>query len=277
MAIKDRVLHMPSTLSARRKPPRTPPGCEGHLTRQQAAELLGFSSEFKIRQLEREGRLRSVRGPMRTAFYARADVLVVKAELEQEAPGRGADEDWTDAELLLLLRHPNREGRTRTALDLVLETQISIDRAEKVCAFWASCGGTGPVAPAAAKPLGPDQQSDVATKATVAALRGAPEATVPSHPAAPAPEPEVPRRRTEASPEPAVQQREPARPREPKPEATIPSPQAATAPEEVRADAAYERRGEERLSRDALIAELRHPDPRVRDRAFARLREQSSD
>jgi hypothetical protein len=34
-----------------------------------------------------------------------------------------------------------------------------------------------------------------------------------------------------------------------------------------------ERRGEDRLSRDALIAQLRDPDPRVRDRAFALLKE----
>ena len=48
---------------------QTPVGCEGHFTRQQAADALGFASEFKIRAFERKGLLRAVRGPMRAAFY----------------------------------------------------------------------------------------------------------------------------------------------------------------------------------------------------------------
>jgi hypothetical protein len=197
---------MASSVSIRRKPPRAPAGCEGHLTRQQAAQLLGFSSEFKVRQLEREGRLHSVRGPMRTAFYAREDVLAVKAELAQAEPGRRVDDDWTDADLIVLMGSPNREGQTRTPLDLVLETRISIERAQSVYGFWASC-----------------------QKA-----------------AAPLPTPSLP-----ATPQPRRNQDDD------RPPSLLPD----------------ERRGAQRLSRDALIEDLRHPDPRVRDQAFARLKD----
>jgi hypothetical protein len=38
-----------------------------------------------------------------------------------------------------LLGHPKRSGDARTALDLVLETQISIERAERVHDFWKRC------------------------------------------------------------------------------------------------------------------------------------------
>ena len=225
----------------RRRPPRTPPGCEGYLTRQQVAALLGFPSEFKVRQLERDGRLRSVRGPMRTAFYARAEVLAIKAELDQESPW--ADNDWTDAELLVLLRNPHREGRTRTALDLVLETQISIERAEKVYAFWVSSGGATVAMPEPPKPA-----VQVREEAPAAPVR----AQIADH---------IP---------------EPIRPPE-----RIPHPIEVARQPQITArlehdQASDERRGEERLSRDALIHELRHPDPRVRERAFARLREGQS-
>jgi hypothetical protein len=192
---------MEASSPTRRKRPRTPPGLEGHLTRRQAAQLLGFASEFKIRQLERQGRLRSVRGLMRTAFYAKADVLAVKAELTQLNPAQQADDDWTDAELVALLGHRTAEGRARTALDLVLEAHLSIERAERVFAFWT-------------------RNHAVVTAAS-----------------SPGPEP---------APAPASR------------------PFLSHAPGERRSDA--------RLSRDAIIAELRHPDPRVREQAFARLK-----
>jgi hypothetical protein len=272
----DRVAPMASTLSTRRKTPRTPAGCEGHLTRQQAAQLLGFSSEFKIRQLERDGRLQSVRGPMKTAFYARADVLAVKAELEQESPGHEADDDWTDAQLLELLRHPTREGQPRTPLDLVLETHISIDRAEKVYDFWTSCGGAGAAATAAPKPSATPkpsvqaQPSNPATKPMVAAHAGAGSPTTAvSHQTEPP---------SKAPPRPAVPPAQPSlaqAPAQPSPAAC--PPETATQDPKPVDNSANERRGEERLSRDALIAELRHPDPRVRERAFARLKEQGAD
>lgn len=57
-----------------RRGPRPPAGYEDHLTRRQAARLMGLASEYKLREAEREGRIRAVRGAMGTAFYARADV-----------------------------------------------------------------------------------------------------------------------------------------------------------------------------------------------------------
>ncbi len=123
-----------------RKHLRTPAGCEGHLTRRQAAAVLGFSSEFKIREFERQGVLRSVRGPMRTAFYSRPEILALKARLAQSEPP--SPEEWTDADLIALLEHPTRTGGARTAFELVTEARISIERAERVVAFWTNTGGT---------------------------------------------------------------------------------------------------------------------------------------
>jgi len=191
---------MPHALLEPRKRPRAPAGYDDHLTRRQAARLLGFASEFKIRDFERQGLLHSVRGPMRTAFYARAELLSLKARLAQTETDRASAEDWTDADLIALLEHPTRTGLPRSILDLVMETRISIERAERVHAFWA--GVKAPVA-------------HVATR------------TTPSEPSSVAP-----------------------------------------GHEHVR-----ERRGDGRLSRDGLIRDLRHPDPRVRQQAFERLRE----
>lgn len=253
---------MPNTLSYR-KPPRTPPGCEGHLTRQQAAQLLGFSSEFKIRRLEREGRLQSVRGPMRTAFYARADVLAVKAELGREGLGQETPDGWTDAELLHLLASPNREGRQRTALDLVLETRISIERAERVFAFWAGSRIGG--AAEATKPAAATSPS-VAVAAPVSTDVVKPKASTAGYPPAPGHAPAV----AVAAPNPPPAQTTTAQP--PSTPATIVVQSARVEGLKTASDD-NERRGEDRLSRDSLIAQLRDPDPRVRDRAFARLRE----
>jgi hypothetical protein len=179
-----------------RKHLRAPAGCEAHLTRRQAAALLGFKSEFKVRELERQGLLRAVRGPMRTAFYPRPEVLALKARLALPEAGPDASESWSDADLIALLGHPKPSGQLRAALDLVLETHISIERAERVYGFWAN--GTAP--PASARVCN----------------------------------------------------------------AAAPRPTSPTAPE---------RRGQDRLVRDNLIRELRDPDPRTRQQAFARLRE----
>jgi len=130
---------MVATTPLSKKRLQTPAGCEGYFTRQQAAHALGFASEFKIREFERRGMLRSVRGPMRAAFYPRAEVLALRAELALSEPGRVPPDAWSDAELLALLGHPKRSGETRTVLDLVLETQISIERAERVYAFRQRC------------------------------------------------------------------------------------------------------------------------------------------
>jgi hypothetical protein len=202
---------MATSSPIRRKHPQAPPGCDGHLTRRQAALLLGFPTEFKVRQLEREGRLRSVRGPMRTAFYAREDVLAVKADLSRGQAGHAADDDWSDADLIVLLQRQRSAGRGCTALDLVLETHVSIERAQKVHAFWSSCQSPPAPPPTPATVLLPDHVL-------------------------------------------AQRQEEDRKPN----------------------DVSDERRSAERVSRDTLIAELRHPDPRVREQAFVRLKEKRS-
>lgn len=134
---------MPRVGMTVRKQLRRPAGCEGYLTRRQAAAVLGFASEFKVREFEQQGQLRSVRGPMRAAFYPRAEILALKAKLAQHEPQRAVPEDWSDADLIALLAHPRGDGGARTALDLVVETRISIERAERVHGFWASSRGTG--------------------------------------------------------------------------------------------------------------------------------------
>ncbi len=149
---------------------------------------------------------------MHTAFYARADILELKAELGRAGGTRAAP--WTDAELLVLLQQPTPEGRPRTALDLVLETHVAIERAEQVFAFWrrsrenaAGASATPPNQPEGGSPPGSGGVSAGGGSGTTAG---------------------------------------------------------------------GERRAGARLSRDALIAALRHPDPRVRARAFAALKEGSS-
>ena len=122
-------------ISAGRRTVKPPAGCEGHLTRHQAAIQLGLRSEFKVRQFERDGLLHAVRGRMGTAFYPEAEVLALRAEFDatpRPTPGR-----WTDADLIALLRQPTPSGRLRTALDLVTEARINIPRAERVYRFWS--------------------------------------------------------------------------------------------------------------------------------------------
>jgi len=243
-----------------RKPPRTPAGCDDHLTRQQAAQLLGFPSEFKIRQLEREGRLHSVRGPMRTAFYARADLLALKAELVRQTPEE-AGGGWTDAELLLLLAQPNREGRMRTALDLVLETRISIDHAERVCSFWSACQ-TAASSQAVAEPAPSARTAGATGQATAGESKTTNHATDRGTTASAPPTPveSTAERAAVADLAPNTRLGSPATVEPPTPSGSLDFETG-------------ERRGEERLSRDLLIQELRDPDPRVRERAFARLKQ----
>ncbi len=100
------------------------------MSRRAAAALLGFSSEFKIRQLEKAGRLRAIRGVMGSAWYPRSQVLALRdaAEVGGTAPIQGR---WSDAALIAHLR-----ARTRSVVDLVADTGISISRAERVYRFW---------------------------------------------------------------------------------------------------------------------------------------------
>jgi hypothetical protein len=126
---------MGCSISEGRQTVKPPVGCEGHLTRRQAAIQLGLRSEFKIRQFERDGRLHAVRGRMNTAFYSEAEVIALRAELG--AVPRPALGHWSDADLIALLRQPTTDGRVRTAVDLVAEAKITISRAERVYRFWA--------------------------------------------------------------------------------------------------------------------------------------------
>jgi hypothetical protein len=134
-----------------RQPIGPPSGYEGFLSRRQVAAALGFASEFKVRRLEKEGRLRPVRGVMGSAWYPRTQVLAVREALTAppavRAVGPGGDPSlapgrWSDAQLIAHLRSRARTvdggagSRPRTPVDLVADTGISISRAERVYRFW---------------------------------------------------------------------------------------------------------------------------------------------
>ena len=137
-----------------RQPIRPPSGYEGFLSRRQTAAALGFASEFNVRRLEKEGRLRPVRGAMGSAWYPRAQVLAVREAMAAPAPSVGAAGTtadsrsapapgrWSDAQLIAHLRSRARAvdggggSRPRTPVDLVADTGISIARAERVYRFW---------------------------------------------------------------------------------------------------------------------------------------------
>jgi len=138
-----------STTSTRvRAPIRPPSGYEGFLSRRQVAEALGFASEFNVRRLEKEGRLRPVRGAMGSAWYPRAQVLAVREAISAPptvAAGTGAAPPpgrWSDAQLIAHLRGRVRAidggavSRPRTPVDLVADAGVSIARAERVYRFW---------------------------------------------------------------------------------------------------------------------------------------------
>jgi hypothetical protein len=130
---------------------RPPSGYEGFLSRRQAAAALGFASEFNVRRLEKEGRLRAVRGAMGSAWYPRAQIAALRDELAAPpsplaavagddmpvAPAR-----WSDAQLIAHLRGRARAldggaaSRPRTPVDLVADAGVSIARAERVYRFW---------------------------------------------------------------------------------------------------------------------------------------------
>jgi len=95
------------------------------------AEALGFASEFKVRQLEKEGRLHPIRGAMGSAWYPRAQVETVRRALPRPAPAPGPRARWTDAALIAHLRE-----QPRTIVDLVVNTGIPISRAERVYRWW---------------------------------------------------------------------------------------------------------------------------------------------
>lgn len=228
-----------------RRPSPPPSGAGDCVSRHQAAALLGFGSEYPIRQLEKAGQLRAVRGAMRQAWYPRAEVMALATTLSNRGPAtRGAltapapatarpqegaaGGRWTDSALIALLRQRIAgEGgqappRPRTAVDLVAETGITIARATRVHRFWLAhdVDPTAALARALATPQSP--RKSPTGRAVVAA-----DANEQSSPVGP-------------------------------------SPAAIAVP--------GERRGPSRMERDGLIRALRDPDPAVRARAFQQLR-----
>lgn len=123
---------------------RPPSGFEDHLSRRQAAEVLGFPSEFKVRQLEKEGRLYPIRGAMGSAWYPRDQVEAVRRALPRPAATTRRIR-WPDNALIALLRE-----KPRTVVDLVVDAGIPISRAERVYRWWKAHE-----APALATPAGP--------------------------------------------------------------------------------------------------------------------------
>lgn len=120
-----------STQTTTRRAIRPPSGFEDHLSRREAAEALGFASEFKVRQLEKEGRLHPIRGAMGSAWYPRAQVEALRRALPRPAPAAARRVRWPDDALIALLRE-----KRRTVVDLVVDAGIPISRAERVYKWW---------------------------------------------------------------------------------------------------------------------------------------------
>src|SRR6185437_11969104 len=119
---------MPATA---RRTVRPPSGFEDHLCRRDAAALLGFASEFKVRQLEKEGRLHPIRGAMGSAWYPRREVEALRPAAGRSPSPTVERVRWPDDALITLLRE-----KPRTVVDLVVDAGISISRAERVYRFW---------------------------------------------------------------------------------------------------------------------------------------------
>jgi hypothetical protein len=223
-----------------------PSGFEDHLCRRDAAALLGFASEFKVRQLEKEGRLRPVRGAMGSAWYPRREIEALRATSARPSSPSAAGLRWPDDALIALLRE-----KPRTVVDLVVDAGISIARAERVYRFWVAHEGA-----ATAVREAPGGREIGATGAT----------TLPP-PSAPAPRTTMP----SPAPVPALATvRAPAHVTAP-----VPVPAPAPPPISEAADGgASERRSGERLEHDALVRQHRDADPKVRAAAFDTLKPQ---
>jgi len=128
------------TQTATRKAIRPPSGFEDYLCRRDAAALLGFASEFKVRQLEKEGRLRPIRGAMGSAWYPRGQLEALRGKLARPLSPTAPRVRWPDDALIALLRE-----KPRTVVDLVVDAGISISRAERVYRFWLAHEGPGSV------------------------------------------------------------------------------------------------------------------------------------
>ncbi len=121
-----------------RKTIRPPSGFEDHLCRRDAATLLGFASEFKVRQLEKEGRLRPIRGAMGSAWYPRGQIEALRGKIARPLSPTAPRVRWPDDALIALLRE-----KPRSVVDLVVDAGISISRAERVYRFWLAHEGPG--------------------------------------------------------------------------------------------------------------------------------------
>jgi hypothetical protein len=135
---------MPATT---RRNIRPPSGFEDHLCRRDAAALLGFASEFKVRQLEKEGRLHPIRGAMGSAWYPRREVEALRPAAAQSPSPAAPRLRWPDDALIALLRE-----KPRTVVDLVVDAGISISRAERVFRFWRTHEAPRTTAESAADP-----------------------------------------------------------------------------------------------------------------------------
>jgi hypothetical protein len=116
---------------------KPPSGLRDPVSRREAAGLLGFASEFKVRELEKRGHLRPVRGVMGSAWYPRSEVLALRTAMAAPRADRDGDRRspaygrWSDGALIAYLRE-----RSRTVVDLVADAGIPISRAERVYRFW---------------------------------------------------------------------------------------------------------------------------------------------
>ena len=124
------------TATTARKNIRPPSGFEDYLCRRDAAARLGFASEFKVRQLEKEGRLRPIRGAMGSAWYPPAQVDALRGGAARALSPTAPRLRWPDDALIALLRE-----KPRTVVDLVVDAGISISRAERVYRFWLAHEG----------------------------------------------------------------------------------------------------------------------------------------
>jgi len=132
---------------ARRRRRLSPPlGLVDPVSRAEAAQLLGYPSVFRIRELEREGRLTATRGVMGSAWYPRGQILMLRdqegAATQPPAEARApSSRRRTDGELIAYLRgacpgHDSGVRRPPTLADLVADTGVSIARAQRVYRFW---------------------------------------------------------------------------------------------------------------------------------------------
>ncbi len=119
-----------------RKTIKPPSGFEDYLCRRDVAALLGFASEFKVRQLEKEGRLRPVRGAMGSAWYPRGQIEALRGKMARPLSPTAPRVRWPDDALIALLRE-----KPRSVVDLVVDAGVSISRAERVYRFWLAHEG----------------------------------------------------------------------------------------------------------------------------------------